>query len=73
METATLLFDRFKPLADEACDGRIRAARAALGNRAVILGHHYQRADVYRYADLTGDSLQLSKLAAQTDSQYIVF
>jgi quinolinate synthase len=39
----------------------------------VILGHHYQRADVYRHADLTGDSLRLSKLAAQADAQYIVF
>jgi quinolinate synthase len=73
MEIATIGFDRFKPLADDACDERIRAARAALGKKAVILGHHYQRADVYKYADLTGDSLQLSKLAAQTDSQYIVF
>jgi len=73
MEVSTIAFDRFKPLADDACDERIRAARAALGNKAVILGHHYQRADVYKYADLTGDSLQLSKLAAQTDSQYIVF
>ena len=73
MEVADITFDRFKPLADEACDERIRAARATLGKKAVILGHHYQRADVYRYADLTGDSLQLSKLAAQTDSQYIVF
>jgi quinolinate synthase len=40
---------------------------------AVLLCHHYQRADVYRYADLTGDSLKLSRLAAQTDAEYIVF
>ena len=73
METATIAFDRFKPLAGDACEERIRAARDALGGRAVILGHHYQRADVYRHADLTGDSLKLSKLAAQTDAQYIVF
>src|SRR5512134_1497343 len=73
METATIAFDRYKPLADEACDARIRAARAALGQQAVILGHHYQRPEVYKHADLTGDSLQLSKLAAQTDAQYIVF
>ena len=39
----------------------------------MILGHHYQRADVYKHADLTGDSLRLSKLAAQTDAEYIVF
>jgi len=73
MGVGTIAFDRFKPLADEACQERIAAARARLGKRAVILGHHYQRADVYRHADLTGDSLRLSKLAAQTDAQYIVF
>jgi quinolinate synthase len=39
----------------------------------VILGHHYQRADVYKHADLTGDSLKLSKLASQADADYIVF
>ena len=73
MQTAAIAFDRFKPLEDDACESRIVAARAALGERAVILGHHYQRADVYKHADLTGDSLQLSKLAAQTDAGYIVF
>jgi quinolinate synthase len=73
MQASTIAFDRFKPLQDDACQERILAARAKLGKRAVILGHHYQRADVYRHADLTGDSLRLSKLAAQADAQYIVF
>ncbi|MBI1966037.1 MAG: quinolinate synthase NadA [Betaproteobacteria bacterium] len=73
METATITFDSYKPLADEACEGRILAARTRLGGQAVILGHHYQRADVYKHAQLTGDSLQLSRLAAQTDARYIVF
>ena len=73
MDVSTITFDRFKPLANEACEGRIVAARQALGRSAVILGHHYQRADVYKHADLTGDSLRLSKLAAQTDAEYIVF
>src|SRR5918994_6298032 len=73
MEAATIGFDQFKPLADEACDVRVRAARAALGKDVVILGHHYQRPEVYKHADLTGDSLQLSKLAAGTDAEYIVF
>ncbi|MEO7728732.1 MAG: quinolinate synthase NadA, partial [Burkholderiales bacterium] len=73
MPAAALAFDRFKPLQDDACDVRIVAAKAALGKRAVILGHHYQRADVYKHADLTGDSLQLSRLASQTDADYIVF
>ena len=73
MEVSTIQFERFKPLADDACQERIVAAKKALGDRAVILGHHYQRADVYRHADLTGDSLRLAKLAAQTQAQYLVF
>ncbi len=73
MPSAAIAFDRFKPLQDDACDSRIVAAKAALGKRAVILGHHYQRADVYKHADLTGDSLQLSRLAGQTDADCIVF
>ncbi len=73
MQVAAIAFDRFKPLQDDACESRIVAAKAALGKRAVILGHHYQRADVYKHADLTGDSLMLSKLASRTDADYIVF
>ncbi|HSQ03025.1 MAG TPA: quinolinate synthase NadA [Burkholderiales bacterium] len=73
MMQETLQFERFKPLPDEACESRIVAAKRALGKHAVILGHHYQRADVYKHADLTGDSLKLSKLAAQTDAEYLVF
>lgn len=73
MQTAAIAFDRFETLRDDACQDRILAAKAALGQRAVILGHHYQRADVYRHADLTGDSLKLSRLAAQTDAEFIVF
>ena len=73
MQTATIAFDQFNLLQDDACHERIRAARARLGSRAVLLCHHYQRADVYQYADLTGDSLKLSRLASQTDAEYIVF
>lgn len=73
MQTATISFDRFNILADREADERIRVAKAKLGKRIVILGHHYQRADVYRHADLTGDSLKLSRLASQTDAEYIVF
>jgi quinolinate synthase len=54
-------------------DGRIAAARAKLGATAVILGHHYQRDEVVRFADFTGDSYKLSKTAAATGAQYIVF
>ena len=73
MQATAIAFDRFKPLQDEDCGERIVAAKAALGKRAVILGHHYQRADVYQHADLTGDSLKLSKLAAQAAADFIVF
>ncbi|MDR1647038.1 MAG: quinolinate synthase NadA [Zoogloeaceae bacterium] len=60
-------------LSDAECQRRIRAARVRLGKKAVLLCHHYQRADIYQHADLTGDSLKLSRLAAETDSPYIVF
>lgn len=66
-------FDAYNVLSDAECRERITAARARLGKKAVLLCHHYQRADVYEHADLTGDSLKLSRLAAQTDSEYIVF
>ena len=52
---------------------RVEAAREELGSRVVILGHHYQRDDVIRHADLTGDSYQLSVMASQSDAEYIVF
>ncbi|MCL2523238.1 MAG: quinolinate synthase NadA [Betaproteobacteria bacterium] len=73
MPAAPLPFADFNALSDADCEKRIRAARARLGKRAVILCHHYQRADVYQHADLTGDSLKLSKLAAQSDAEYVVF
>ena len=73
MKTSRIEFDLFNTLQDDACHERIREARAKLGPRAVILGHHYQRADVYQYADLTGDSLKLSRLASQTDAEFLIF
>ena len=73
MQSTAIAFDRFKPLQDDACESRIVAAKAALGKHTVILGHHYQRADVYKHADLTGDSLMLSKLASKTQADHIIF
>jgi len=58
---------------DETMDARIAAAREKLGARAVLLGHHYQRDEVIRFADFTGDSYKLSKAAAQSDARYLVF
>jgi len=53
---------------------RIARAKATLGRRLVILGHHYQRDEVIRFADLRGDSLKLSRWAAQQkEARYIVF
>jgi quinolinate synthase len=58
---------------DELCRG-IRAFRAQLSDRLVILGHHYQQDDVLQFADFTGDSLRLSQLAAaQSRAEFIVF
>ena len=52
---------------------RIEEARRELGKRVLILGHHYQRDDVIKHADLTGDSYQLSVMASKTDAEFIVF
>lgn len=54
-------------------DARIAAARAKLGADAVILGHHYQRDEVIRFADYTGDSYKLSKAAAEANAKYMLF
>jgi quinolinate synthase len=66
-------FAEFARLSDDACHERIIAAKQKLGEEVVILCHHYQRADVYRHADLTGDSLKLARLASQTKARYLVF
>lgn len=73
MHAKALEFEHYDQLQDDTCAQRIISAKNILGKRAVILAHHYQRADVYRHADLTGDSLKLSYLAAQTDADYLVF
>jgi quinolinate synthase len=53
---------------------RARAARARLGDRAVVLGHHYQRDEVIQFADVTGDSFKLAQnAAARPDAEYILF
>jgi quinolinate synthase len=60
-------------LDDTECEQRIMSAKQALGERLVILGHHYQRDEVFRHADFTGDSLKLSRQAAASKAEYIVF
>jgi quinolinate synthase len=60
--------------AGEDVQERILTARRALGDRVVILGHHYQRDEVIRHADFTGDSFKLAQLAAtRPQAEYIVF
>ena len=54
-------------------DDRIAAAKRELGSECVILGHHYQRDEVVRFADYRGDSYRLSQVAAQAKGRYIVF
>lgn len=66
--------DRYLGLSDEEMQQRIAAARAALGDRLMILGHHYQRDEVITFADYTGDSFKLAQQAsAQRDAEYIAF
>src|SRR3954462_79173 len=66
--------ERYLGLSDEELDRRIAAAKAALGNRLLILGHHYQRDEVIRFADVTGDSYRLSQhCAAHPEAEFIVF
>jgi quinolinate synthase len=65
--------ENYLALPDHTMDARIAAARAQLGATTIVLGHHYQRDEVIRFADFTGDSYKLSKIAAETDARYIVF
>jgi quinolinate synthase len=65
--------ENYLALPDHTMDDRIAAARARLGATTLLLGHHYQRDEVIRFADATGDSYKLSRIAAETDAKYIVF
>src|SRR5947207_241101 len=66
--------ERYLGLSDDEMDGRIAAARAALGRRLVILGHHYQRDEVIKFADYTGDSFKLARqVSRHPDAEFIVF
>jgi quinolinate synthase len=64
----------YQKLTDAELRVRIDLARQALGNKLVILGHHYQQDAVIDFADFTGDSFELSRKAAdQRDAEYVVF
>jgi quinolinate synthase len=66
--------ERYLGLGDEEMDRRIAAAKAALGRRVVVLGHHYQRDEVIKFADYTGDSYRLAQqIARRPYAEFIVF
>jgi quinolinate synthase len=73
MQAAPIKFEKFQSTQESELQERIVAARSKLGDRLVILGHHYQHEGVYRHADHTGDSLKLARAAAASDAEYIVF
>jgi len=72
-EPTSCSLENYLVLPDNSMDDRIAAARAELGRECVILGHHYQRDEVVRFADYRGDSYRLSQMAAQAEGRYIVF
>jgi quinolinate synthase len=66
--------DAYLRLSDDEMDARISEAKRALGEKLVILGHHYQRDEVIKFADYIGDSLKLAKAAAtRHTAEYVVF
>jgi quinolinate synthase len=66
--------ERYLRLSDDEMDSRIAAAKKALGDRLVILGHHYQRDEVIKFADFTGDSLKLARaISTRATAEFIVF
>jgi quinolinate synthase len=66
-------FDSYLLVPDNTLDDRIAAAKDRLRDDVVILGHHYQRDEVIKFADFRGDSLKLSFQASEADGRYIVF
>src|SRR5918996_2849749 len=66
--------EKYLGLSDAEMDARIDGARRKLGSRLLILGHHYQRDEVIKFADATGDSFRLARqVAARPEADYIIF
>jgi len=70
---AACSLENYLTLPDHSMDERIAAARRELGASTLILGHHYQRDEVIRFADVTGDSYKLARYCAGSDAKYVVF
>jgi len=69
-----LTLSEYELMSNDEIDARVGAARERLGDRLLILGHHYQRSEVIKHVDMTGDSFALSQKAAQSRTcDYIVF
>ena len=73
MAASAAVVQNYIELDEDECEQRITQARETLGERLVILGHHYQRDEVFRHTDFAGDSLKLSREAAQSSAEFIVF
>ncbi|MBA4544165.1 quinolinate synthase NadA [Thermoactinomyces daqus] len=66
--------EQYRTMGSEELDARIRSAKERLGKDLVILGHHYQRDDVIKFADFRGDSLRLARIGSeQKEAKYIIF
>ena len=65
--------ERSRGLTNSEIDERISSVKKRLGEKLLILGHHYQRDSIIQHTDLIGDSFLLSKMAADSDSEFIVF
>ena len=74
LEERQPLPERYRGLDDEEMDRRIATARAKLGDRLLILGHHYQRDEVIKFADYVGDSFKLSRYCrTRPEADFVVF
>ncbi len=72
--TAERLSEKYQGMSEQEMVERVRALKEELKDELVILSHHYQRDEVYQFADFTGDSLKLARQAAeQKDKKFIVF
>ncbi len=71
--TFNMIPDEYRLATDDDMTSRILARKAELGDRLVLLAHHYQRREIVALGDHAGDSYALSKIASQQDAEYIVF